>query len=138
MFKVLAEQEVNLQAGFEFHLLCDGGDNWKKCTWTRALEKGRQCVFEYEYLNDNNGDKKWHISKKDCDPPLDGTLEQPDVSKTGTKNQKCKLSFTEATFDQQDKWTCTLQSCKPPMEGGCKSVNGSKFRSNATIDVKVI
>jgi hypothetical protein len=58
--------------------------------------------------------------------------------RNGIRNHICQLRFTTAQFSHEDSWTCTLESCKVPKNGGCKAANGSGIFGKATIDVKVV
>ena len=119
-----------------FNLSCTGQDNWKTCIWKRASKIGVKCELEYTYLH---GKDTWIFHKNECDPSIDrNAIDGSKGYSTGDKNHLCQLRFTEAKFSHEDKWTCILESCNLPKNGGCKTANGSGFIAEETIDVKVI
>ena len=118
-----------------FTLSCNGQDNWKRCIWKRASKIGVKCEFEYTYLNHKD---YWILHKNECDQSIDSNaIDGSKGYRSGLKNHRCQLRFTAAKFSHEDKWTCTLESCKVPKDGGCKSANGSGIFSEGTINVKV-
>jgi hypothetical protein len=122
--------------GMEFNLLCNGNDNWKLCTWTRASKKGVKCELKYTYLREED---KWIIDRSVCDSSIEIRAIDGSIGfRNGTRNHICQLRFITAQFSHEDKWTCTLESCEVPKKGGCKAASGSGISVEATIDVKVV
>ena len=78
------------------------------------------------------------LHKDECDSSLEEfEIEGSGEYTKGTKNQECQLRFYSAKDSHEDKWTCSLESCKLPTDGGCKNGKGSGTISKADINLKV-
>ena len=81
------------------------------------------------------------IKKKTCDSSLEvgewNFLESKESSE-GMQNHNCQLQFSSAKPSHEDKWTCTLTSCKSPKDGGCSDKDASGISSEATFHVQVV
>ena len=117
----------------KFYLSCTIDDNWKTCIWQRA-SKTSHFRYDYTYLNEGN----WFLHKEECDSSLEVVkIEGSGEYRKGTKNHECQLHFNSAKDSQEDKWTCSLESCKLPKYGGCKNGTGSGTISKADIYLEV-
>ena len=131
------KQNLYVENGTAFNLTCSSEDNWKRCIWKRASKRAVECEFEYVYLDDKF---KWILDKHKCDHSINGNaiIDGSEGYEKGDKNHLCQLRFQTSQFSYEDTWTCILESCKEPKQGGCKSLNGSGIFAEATLDMKVV
>jgi hypothetical protein len=135
-FEIESKQNVYVQVGMGFNLSCNGNDNWKICTWKRTSKNGAKCEIRYTYLH---REEKWMFDKHVCDLSIASHAIDGSIGfRNGTRNHICQLRFATAQLSHEGKWTCTLESCKVPKNGGCKAADGSGIFAEAKIKVKVV